>query len=64
MTLWALLRKFQRHYRWASDAHRTLRTLRPLLLQIQGNKIHDNQFEIRAEHQTVVYLYRADNSHT
>jgi hypothetical protein len=22
------------------------------LLQIQGNKIHDNQFEIRAEHQT------------
>jgi hypothetical protein len=52
MTLWALLRKFRRHYRWASDAHRTLRKLRPLLLQIQGNKIHDNQFEIHAEYQT------------
>jgi hypothetical protein len=52
MTLCALLRKFQRHYRWASDAHRTLRKLKPLLLQIQGSKIHDSQFEIRAEYQT------------
>jgi hypothetical protein len=52
MTLWALLQKFRRHYRWTSDAHRPLRNRGPLLLQIQGNKIHDDQFEIHAEHQT------------
>jgi hypothetical protein len=52
MTLWALLRKFQRQFRWAGDAHRTLRTLGPLLLQITGNKVDDDQFKFRAEYQT------------